>query len=353
MKMKRFMAALTIALTIPCMSISVFADGDMDYVTKTYEIDVKNGGSIEKKDVFEDIIKQGKKELELQNVTYEKLSEEPVFRDAKVSKSITKVTDLKDYKPDETITEDGITYTLKDKKLSKTSVKEAAKDQKVTDSTYYDVYTTKEDVPQKRTVKAVNEDTGESIDVECTLDSFEEIQGEIVEVPIIYTGYDGDYYLYSGNVVERSDAAPAMGNYEDQILEDAGLDPKNARITGISWSGDPYTDEDGELSRNALATVDVTHYRASYSGVISTPEKTEYTYLLTYEGDGKQEVSGIKHVTVKATASYKVIIKKDILPIVIVGIAVAILALLIILILFVLAKRRKDKEKQQTEILKK
>lgn len=347
--MKRMMAAITLAAIAFC-SVPVYANdtaNTSNTVTQTYEIDVRDGASVEKSDLFEKEKKAENGNLVLKDVEYKVVKEEPIYREGTVEKSVTKVSDQADYKADNTITEDGITYTLKKTKLQSTKTVQEENTQTVTKTSDYEVYTTRADAPGSVTVNTVNEVTGESIDVECTLQSFDEIQGQTVSVPIVYTNYDSDYYIYNGGEVSRNDAYPALSGYEDAILADAGLDGRNATITGITWSGEPYTDANGELARNAPASVAVTNYRATYTGSINTPKKEEYTYLLTYEGQGEQEVSGIKHVTVEATATYELVENAPTIPVaVIVGIAVAILALLIVLILFVLAKKRKKKEEK-------
>lgn len=354
--MKRKMAAIMLA-ALTFLSVPIYADAadttkqnTSNIETQTYEIDVRDGGSYEKDDLFEKEKKAENGKLVLKDVTYEVVKEEPVIREGTVEKSVKKVSEQADYRPDKTITEDGITYTLKDTILQSTSTKQEASKQIVTKTFDHEAYTTKADLPASVTVSTVDEITGEMKDVECTLQSFDEIPGQTVSVPIVYTDYDSDYYYYNGGEVVRNDTSPALSGYEDAILQDAGLDARNSVITGITWNGDPYTDANGDLARNATASVDVTYYRATYEGSIDTPEKKEYTFLLTYEGEGEQEVFGIQHVTVEATATYEFVKDAPAIPVaVIVGIAVAILALLIVLILFVLAKKRKEKEENKNK----
>lgn len=351
--MKKVMAAITLA-SLCFLSIPIYAKDaastlldSSNTVTKSYEIDVSDGGSYEKSDLFEKEIQDDNKSLILKDVDYKVIKEEPVYKDGTLKKSVKKVSDQKDYKADNTITEDGVTYTLKETAVKSTKTIQEASDQTVTENYDYDVYTEKTDVPEIVKVSTVDDVTGENVDVECTLQSFDEIQGSMVSVPIVYTGYDSDYYIYKGGEVQRNDISPALAAYESEILSDAGLDTRNAKITSITWNGEAYTDGNGELARNATANVAVTNYRAVYKGTIHHDEKKEYTYLLSYEGEGKQEVSGIKHVTVEATATYEPLEAAPVIsPIVVVGIAIAILALLIVLILFVLSKKRKEKEEQ-------
>ena len=120
-----------------------------------------------------------------------------------------------------------------------------------------------------------------------------------VEIPITFTTYDANTYLLNGKEIPKQEESPALEGYESDLLEALGLSPDSYRITGYAWDGEPYTNEDGELCRNAVAYGQryVIQCQAVFSGSVPLPpiEKETYRGTAVYTATAQQETGEIEY----------------------------------------------------------
>lgn len=129
-------------------------------------------------------------------------------------------------------------------------------------------------IPQQVTV-TVREGEQE-VQAVCDLqEAVEENAGwqEGFELPITFHVYDADSYTFEGRTVPRNDGKPQLEGHEEDLLRAAGLSLEHYRIRDVIWDGESYTDEHGELCRDAVAVGDklVCSYRAYYTGTAVFP----------------------------------------------------------------------------------
>lgn len=242
--------------------------------------------------------------------------------------------------PTETISEDGVEYTL----VSSDSREEVVEEQSSQTVTAYDEYSyavTAADVPSTKTVTARNETTGETEQVTCAFTGISPAGSETVSntIAITFSNYDAAYYDWNGHLIPRDDASPQLAGYENELLASVGAE-EGSYITGIYWTGDPYT-VDGVMYRDAAADVEqqVQLYRANYRGVINNPEERQTVYTARYEAP---DPDGAVEYTVTATASYQE--QTSYLPYILGGVGILILAGLIVALLMLAAKKKKETE---------
>ena len=164
-------------------------------------------------------------------------------------------------------------------------------------------------------------------------------QTAINSISITFSDYDAAYYNWNGNLIPRDDETPQLAGYENELLASVGAE-EGSYITGIYWTGDPYT-VDGVMYRDAAADVEqqVQLYRANYRGVINNPEERQTVYTARYEAP---DPDGAVEYTVTATASYQE--QASYLPYILGGVGILILAGLIVALLMLAAKKKKEKE---------
>lgn len=242
--------------------------------------------------------------------------------------------------PAETISEDGVEYTL----VSSDSREEVVEEQSSQTVTAYDEYSyavTASDVPGTKTVSAENETTGETEQVTCAFTGISPAGSETVSntITITFSNYDAAYYNWNGHLIPRDDSSPQLAGYEDELLTSVGAEV-GSYITGIYWTSDPYS-VDGVLYRDAAADVEqqIQIYRANYRGEITTPEEKQTIYTARYEAP---DPDGAVEYTVTATASYQE--QTSYLPYILGGVGILILAGLIVALLMLAAKKKKEKE---------
>lgn len=213
---------------------------------------------------FDNTIKENGKTYRLDGITY-KVTEKNYLEKKEKQTESDLISEGGEYTPPETITENGITYTLQD------SVKETQENESEQTVTAYEEYShavTEADVPAEKTVSAVNEKTGETESVTCVFSGISQngTTKAVIPMSITFQGYDADYYEWNGNRILRNDEKPALNGYENQLLKSAGI---TGTVLSIAWDGNPYM-ADGVLCRNAVATVEqqIPVYRANYTGKI-------------------------------------------------------------------------------------
>lgn len=205
----------------------------------------------------------------------------------------------------------------------------------------YDYAVTAADVPGTKTVSAENETTGETERVTCAFTGIIPAGTQAISntITITFSNYDAAYYNWNGNLIPRNDETPQLAGYENELLASVGAED-GSYITGIYWTGDPYT-VDGVMYRDAAADVaqQVQLYRANYRGVINNPEERQTVYTARYEAP---DPDGAVEYTVTATASYQE--QTSYLPYILGGVGILILTGLVIALLMLAAKKKKETE---------
>lgn len=311
----------------------------------TKELQISGASESDYKDqaqqAFDDELTEDGKDYKLDDISYEVISTK--YLDTKVlTVNLDGLEDGSEPQPDETIVQDGITYTLDPSSTVKEeNVIREAGTQQVSAYDDYDYSVSADSVPATKSVRVQNQLTGEMQDVVCQLSGVSVHGTKTIDntMSLTFSNYDAAYYSFGDAYIPRNDDQPAIAGYEDQLLASVGA-ADGSKITSISWDGDPYTGEDGILYRNATANVQqqVQVYRADYNGIINTPEKKQTTYTVTYTAP---DPDGAVEYTVKATAAYSRV-KQSIVPYIIAaGVGILILAVFIVLVLYLLQKRRK------------
>lgn len=298
-------------------------------ITATDETDYK----IQAEQAFASQLKEDGKNYTLDKIDYEVTDTE--YLDTK-----EKVLDVEG-EPDQTVTEDGIEYTLV---RSEQKEREDQGIQTVTAFTDYDHFVTRADVSEEKTVTAKNEWTGEEEQVVCSLTGISAAGTETVAntITITVSNYDAAYYEWNGHYIARNDETPQLAGYESELLASVGAE-EGSYITGIYWTGDPYT-VDGVMYRDAAADVEqqVQVYRAGYQGTIREPEKAAI-YTATYSAP---DPDGEVELTVKAVASYS----QDTVPVFnyfITAVIIGLILAAIFLLIYLFMKRKQKKEGQK------
>lgn len=243
--------------------------------------------------------------------------------------------------PRQTITEDGVEYTLT---KSEQKEMEEAGTQTVTAYTDYDHYVTWSDVPSEKAVITKNNWTGEEEEITCSLTDIVPVGTTSVDnvIEITVSNYDAAYYEWNGHYLARNEQMPPLSGYEAELLEYVGAE-EGSVVTGYYWSGEPYT-VDGVVCRDAAANVQqqIQTYRANYQGTIREPDKKP-AYTATYSAP---DPDGRTALTVKAVASYT----QDAVPIynyLITAVIIGLLLAVIFLLIYLFMKRKQKKEEQK------
>lgn len=338
--MKNKVITLLLLMSLTLSNMTVFASentGEGMVKSHTFTAREKDATCEEE---FENKIKENGSTYKLKSIDYEVVKKSPVIDKKEVKKEVESefVPEDETFEPEETITENGVTY-----KLEGFEEIEDAETQRVTGFDDYDHKVTAADVPTQKEFTVTNDVTGETESVLCTLSGIEKAYSKWVDtyINITFESYDSVAYEWQGVEVPNNTEHPLQG-YEDLLLQSVGGDSTNFRVNDISWSGAPYT-ENGVVYRDAVASVQrfVQYYRANYAGEFDPGIK----YKVTYKGTEEVESTTEFDYEILATATYE----KSISPMVIAGLGILVLVGLVIGILYILSKKKKEKENEPTE----
>lgn len=341
-----FSLLLAFALVLPVLPARAADDGDTITKELLFSTDQEE---IDESDAFEPEIRENGKLYRLQKVDYEQVDKRPVSVTQKVTKEVRSelIPEGDTYEPEKEITEDGITYILKD--LREEKEEGDTYTQQVTGYTDYSYPVSRSTVPATKKVTAKNKQTGEQETVTCSLTGVEQVGSdwEDTYIDITFISYNSKVFRWQGITVSKDSSQPLAG-HEKELLKSVGGNTDNYRVTRTYWTGQPYENREGVLCRDARADVErkVSYYRANYAGEIRMDHLNAGTvYTAVYEGD--QEVTSQDQFTyqIKATATYQV--QNSIMPYVMAGAGILLLAALIVAILFLLKRRKKDKGKEE------
>ena len=288
------------------------------------------------------------KTYQLQNVSYETVSKNPV----KVKEKVTLIKKTKpmkkseSFEADKKITKDGVTYKLtgvgKKEKKSKKKWK-----QTVAAYSEFDSLSDANKASSQKTVTVTDKKTGKMVAVPCVKTSMRKTAEtwDYSHIDILFSGYDAETFIWQDLKVKKNTQEPLKG-YETALIESVGGNPDKYKVQKIAWNGKSYK-KNGTIYRKARATVrkKIPHYRVDYSGSITHTEEPDYVYSCTYAGVKETDSKDISYV-VAAKANYQLEQTKGTkkVPVLFITLAVVLVLAAVVGILFILVKKRKIKE---------
>lgn len=308
--------------------------------TEIYEYTSRNSDE-EYKD-FEEVLEEDGKKYELSDISYEIKEKQPVKEKKVLTKTVeSAVVPISDeYAPEDTITEDGITYKLNDC----TALDGSEYIQSYTEQVEY---LEGSDVPERRSI-TITDAQGNEKQIEASLTGEETLQtGEWLNttLSITFSNYDTGVFEWQGRTIYYQDSAAPLQGYETELLQSVGADPGSNRITSTQWVGDPYV-VDGITYRDAVANVQyfVPYTRATYTGTV-----TYLQYVANYSAEVEEDSTTDFDYLIAATATYTEQTASVGQILAVIGVGVAIVALLVVVILLLLAKQKKQQKNQVIE----
>lgn len=288
------------------------------------------------------------KTYQLQNVSYETVSKNPV----KVKEKVTLIKKTKPMKKSESfeaekkITKDGVTYKLtgvsKKEKKSKKKWK-----QTVAAYSEFDSLGEAKSASGQKMVTVTDKKTGETVVVPCVKTSTKKTAEtwDYSHIDILFSGYDAETFIWKDLKVKKNTKNPLKG-YETALIESVGGNPDKYKVQKIAWNGKSYK-KNGTIYRKARATVrkKIPHYRVDYSGSITHNEDSTYVYSSYYTGVKETDSKDLSYV-VAAKATYQLEQKPETkkVPVLFITLAVVLVLAAVVGILFILVKKRKLKE---------
>lgn len=302
----------------------------------------------EEKQTFDKNIIMDGKTYQLQNVSYETVSKNPV----KVKEKVTLIKKTKpmkkseSFEADKKITKDGVTYKLtgvgKKEKKSKKKWK-----QTVAAYSEFDSLSDANKASSQKTVTVTDKKTGKMVAVPCMKTSTRKTAEtwDYSHIDILFSGYDAETFIWKDLKVKKNTKNPLKG-YEVALIESVGGNPDKYKVQKVVWQGKSYK-KNGTLYRKARAVVrkKIPHYRVNYSGSITHTEEPDYVYSCTYAGVKETDSKDISYV-VAAKANYQLEQTKGTkkVPVLFITLAVVLVLAAVVGILFILVKKRKTKE---------
>lgn len=187
-----------------------------------------------------------------------------------------------EYLPDETITQDGITYQL----VSKELVEQTAQERSEYRETVVEYKGVEAGIvlPQEKEINFTDVDTKQEITTTLPYVKEQVVAerwSEDFTFPITISGYDADVFVLNGKEVPKD---ANLMDYADDFLEILHLDPESYRISAIEWNGGSY-EEDGVIKRNATASGSkyIRDINVTYGGTVTLPSIVGKVWNCMYE----------------------------------------------------------------------
>lgn len=284
-------------------------------------------------DSVEETMAIGSSKYKLDHVEYTMVSE----NSAEISKEYT---DLNSQTVDKEITENGVTYTLKDVQFKESENENSKKTVTHDESLGFFTY----QPSASDTLEFDTEVNGKTKKVTGTLKEVK-ASSPYFASGYTFTGYYyGDdpnvaYYRFNGVLIPNNGSSVPYAGYENLILSDLGLNTSIARIDSASWSGNTIID--GQNVRTALFNYSLlgSSYTATYEAEVG--ESTLYNASATYSLKDVEDTYEMKAIAYykKDTSIFKVFVG-----------GILVLALIIVGIFYFLKKKRnKNEEEVATE----
>jgi len=184
--------------------------------------------------------------------------------------------------PEEYVTYDGVQVKLNKKEL-KTLEPDSVPEYRTKTVVYRDIEDG-QSAPATQTIEFEDRDTGITFDAELDL-----ISSEVTETrwsdefvfPIAITNYGADEYDLNGTIVKKDEP---LIDHASTFLALLGLNPEYYEINKIEWAGEPYTNADGVVCRNAAASgrKKIQTIKATYGGDVQKPSIPTYAWECEY-----------------------------------------------------------------------
>jgi hypothetical protein len=177
-------------------------------------------------------------------------------------------------------------------------------------------------------------------------------------VPVTFYSYGADEYELGDLVIPAGEDQLLEKTAEagDRILEDLGLSKDDYRITSLVWNGEPFSDENGQICREALALGKrlLQDYEVLYEGEVKWKEPDYYELHVIYQLEEpakmteeettmeiKEDHTEKNDSPVKRQGPFWYLVRTGLM----ITVAIGILGLFIGLILLVVMKRRSRKDR--------
>lgn len=151
--------------------------------------------------------------------------------------------------------------------------------------------------PESALISISDEETGQTFDKILPLKDkrYYNERWENFEFKVTFHTYGADLYRLGTLEIPAGDPMPDMKAAEQEVLSSIGLTLRDCRIESYRWSGETYSDQTGELCRDALASAvqRVWDCDAVYGGVIDLPDLARYRRKSVY-GTVLEETEGFE-----------------------------------------------------------
>lgn len=249
-----------------------------------------------------------------------------------------------DYSPDTSIEENGIAYELMQTSEKKKTLQQGYT-QTVTGYSLYDSKAGAKRAADTKTIKAVDERSGEDVYVTCKKKGDVKKTAATWEntyIDVVFITYDATHFIWNGVIVEKNTKEPLKGYYKE-LLESVGGNEKTYQVKDVFWNGKSYKNKNGVLCRRARASVrkKVPHYRVDYAGVRTVKAVKGFIYTSTYAGLKEIDTGEVRY-SVLASATYEKV-QESKAPIVVMTVGICFGLLIVVGILLLLSAKKKKK----------
>lgn len=173
-------------------------------------------------------------------------------------------------------------------------------------------------------------------------------------LPVTFYSYGADEFQLE-NIIISAEADHLLEETTKKgslILDSLGLSDQAYHITSMIWSGEPFTDEDGQLCRNAIALGErlLKDVEVVYKGEVILKEPDHYELHAVYQAQEVNEESA-EELTTQAEPELPISASKKgpfwylIRTGFVITVAIGIIGILIGIILLFIMKRHKKEEK--------
>lgn len=173
-------------------------------------------------------------------------------------------------------------------------------------------------------------------------------------LPVTFYSYGADEFQLENIIIsaEADHLLEETAKKGSLILDSLGLSDQAYHITSMVWSGEPFTDEDGQLCRNAIALGErlLKDVEVVYKGEVILKEPDHYELHAVYQAQEVNEESA-EELTTQAEPELPISASKKgpfwylIRTGFVITVAIGIIGILIGIILLFIMKRRKKEEK--------
>ena len=202
------------------------------------------------------------------------------------------VDDPENHLPEEQYEYGGQIYDLASYEIINAALKERTKS--VSDVVDYKGVEQIDKIPVSSEFEVKNKVSGEVITADVPLASYEYGNyhwSNDFEFPVTVEEADADVYALGNILVPKKENAPFSG-YEIELLNLIQVSPDYYRIDSVEWAGDPWTEKNGKIYRQAIAkgAKQVADVQAQYAGNVVFEAKPGKAVRALYTVESHEEV---------------------------------------------------------------